>query len=415
MNLLRQTGIVLSTFLTLAFVSALPSLGQRQLVQVTGIPPLLLGAHAGADFDGDGDEDVFVTGLAPDGTLHSALYRFDQRRVVQLDPLSKPNVYADYTIVPFLKTSVWKGSVSWHDLNSSGRPDLVVSGMALIGFDSNNDGIYRPVTDIYRNNGDNLFTKMDGHGLPFVYNSKAAAADFNSDGIEDILLGGELADGNLVFGLYLGEEGFTYAAGPTSFEGLHVNSISVSDVDSDGDADFIVTGIDGDSLPRVALYLNNGQGVFTEKPTDLPDLYFAGTDFGDVNFDGHEDLLLNGGFMGPTFMRGDTGLYLNDGAGNFTRNDNSLTGLFGGGVSLQDLDGDTDADVFAWGLETLNTLGSEKIIVAENIDTYLLPIGSAPSIVSGGLAWFDYDGNGRKDVFLSGERAGAVSMFIYEF
>ena len=45
---------------------------------------------------------------------------------------------------------------------------------------------------------------MDGHGLPFVFNSKAASGDFNSDGIEDILLGGELANGNLMFGLFVG-------------------------------------------------------------------------------------------------------------------------------------------------------------------------------------------------------------------
>ncbi|HAY35480.1 MAG: VCBS repeat-containing protein [Rhodothermales bacterium] len=415
MNISRRTAVVLGTFLSLILGAALPSMAQRQFVLVTGIPPLTLGAHAGADFDGDGDEDVFVTGMGPDGVLHTALYRFDRRRVVQPDPLSEPIVYADYTVVPFLKTSVWKGSVNWHDLDRNGRPDIIVSGQALLGFDGNNVAIFGPVTDIYRNDGDAQFTKMDGHGLPFVFNSKAASGDFNSDGIEDILLGGELANGSLMFGLFVGEEGFTYSAGPTTFEGLNVSSISVSDIDADGDLDFIVTGTDKNSLPETSIYLNDGQGVFVEKSTNLPDLYFAGTDFGDINFDGFDDLLLNGGFISPKFMRGDTGLYINDGAGNFTRSNNVLTGLFGGGVSLQDLDGDTDSDVFAWGLETLDTVGSEKIIVAENIDTFLLPLGSAPSILLGGIAWFDYDGNGRKDVFLSGNRSGTVTMFIYEF
>jgi hypothetical protein len=71
--------------------------------------------------------------------------------------------------------------------------------------------------------------------------------------------------------------------------------------------------------------------------------------------------------------------------------------------------------VFSWGIESLNQIGSEQITVSENIDAYFLPIGSAPSILNGSVAWFDYDGNGRKDAFLAGDRDGVRSMFIYEF
>ena len=85
------------------------------------------------------------------------------------------------------------------------------------------------------------------------------------------------------------------------------------------------------------------------------------------------------------------------------------------GVSLESVDRDTDADILTWGIESLSQLGSEKIVVEENIDTFFLPIGIAASVLNGDVAWFDYDGNGRKDAFLSGDFAGDRAIFIYEF
>ena len=173
-TVLRKSAPGFALIVLLLVASATSASAQRQLVRVTGIPPLILGAQAGADFDGDGDEDVFITGKAPDGTLHSALYRFDQRRVVQLDPLAKPDVYADYTVVPFLKTSVWKGSVNWHDLNNSSRPDILVTRFGGISlFENINGSQFRDVTKESQ-------LEIDG------WCTAAAWADINRDGWLDL-------------------------------------------------------------------------------------------------------------------------------------------------------------------------------------------------------------------------------------
>jgi len=414
--MIQFTARSFKTLIVFAFLGLLcqSSWGQRQFVRVTGIPPLTNGAHAGADYDGDGDEDVFVTGRAADGTLHTVLYKFLRRRVVQTGPLSQPDVYADYQQVPFLKTSVMKGSVTWHDFNSDGRPDLVVTGQTISAFLPDNSEVLTPTSTVYINQGSDSFRIVANSGLPGVYNSKVVGGDFNGDGFQDLILGGQTTSGP-VFGVWLGDSAQRFTPGPTSFPGLKVTSISVSDIDADNDLDFIVSGMDTAGKAHMQLFANDGSANFTEMATELPNLFFGGTAFGDIDFDGDEDLLINGGHLDPVFMRGETSLFLNDGTGHFSRTQTNLVGLYGGGVSLIDLDRDTDADVFSWGVETLNELGSEKIIVGENIDTYFLPIGSARSVINGDVAWFDYDGNGRKDAFLSGLRAGDRAMFIYEF
>jgi len=250
--------------------------------------------------------------------------------------------------------------------------------------------------------------------LPAIYDSQVAAADFNNDGIVDIVMGGRSSNG-LVLGVWMGRGNQRYEPSSNAFEGLQVSSISVADVDRDGDADFMVSGINEKGQPRMQLYVNNGQGLFSPSTQNLPNLYFGATAFGDIDYDGDLDLLINGGQLGPAIMRGQTFLFQNNGSGGFTQVPTALPGLYGGGVSLKDLDRDGDADLFSWGIESLDRLGSEKVLVAENIDRYLLQIGSAQMVLNGAVAVFDYDGNGRKDVFLSGDLAGDRSMFIYEF
>ena len=416
LNLMQINAQFFRVLLGIALVCLLvdPSWAQRQFVFVTGIPPLRDGAHAGADFDGDGDEDVFVSGRAEDGTLHTVLYKFLRRRVVQLGPLAKPEVYADYQQVPFFKTSVMKGSVTWHDMNGDSRPDLVVTGLSISGYTSDNEEILAPTTSIYLNEGSEDFGIVPNHGLPGVYNSKVAAGDFNGDGFQDLVIGGQSATGP-VLNVWLGDRLQRFVSGPTSFSGVQPSSISAADIDRDNDLDFIVAGVDAVGNASIKLFVNDGNAQFTEAETSLPNLFFGGTAFGDVDFDGDPDLLINGGHLDPVFMRGETSLLINDGAGHFSKAQTNFKGLYGGGVSLIDLDRDTDADVFSWGIESLNQIGSEQITVSENIDAYFLPIGSAPSILNGSVALFDYDGNGRKDAFLAGDRDGVRSMFIYEF
>lgn len=395
----------------LAFLVVGTADAQRQVVGVIGMPPVRYGALAGGDYDGDGDEDVFLTGELLDGTVHSALYRFVERRETPV-PNASPLVDAIYERVNFPKRDVKNGSVVWRDLNGDGRLDILVTGLA-VEENTTSSTVVRPSTDIYINGGGTFFVNGSS-GLPGVYRSKADAADFNGDGIMDVVLGGQAASGP-VLGVWLGTGNGGFTPGPTSFEGLVMTSLDITDMDGDTDLDFIAGGFTASGRPTIRLFRNDGSGAFDLVDAGFPELYFGSAAFGDVDFDGDPDILVTGGVLAPNIMRGDTRLFRNNGTGGFAGSPTGLTGLFGGGSIFRDMDGDTDLDFITWGQDDLGDPEGQKLQVFENIDLSFLRISSLRGVQFGALAWFDSDGNGRLDVLLTGEQEGKLVIALYEY
>ncbi len=384
---------------------------QRQIVGVEGMPAVRFGALAGGDYDADGDEDVFLTGELRDGTIHSALYQFVERRVTPI-PMQSPRITAVYQEIQFPTRDVKNGSVVWTDMNADGMLDILVTGLSLEEVTTDSE-VFRPATDIYLNGNGTFFINTVA-GLPGVHNSKADAADFNGDGHMDVVLGGE-TDTGLVLGVWLGDGVMFFSPGPTTFEGLFLTSLDVDDVDSDGDQDFIVGGFTASRRPVVRLFRNNGDASFVEVDADLPELYFASATFGDIDFDGDPDILVSGGRLAPTLLRGSTSIFRNDGSGIFTETFSSLMGLFAGGSLFGDLDGDADLDFVTWGQQDLSDPESQKLLLYENIDLRFLEIANLRGVVFGALNWFDSDGNGRLDILLTGEQEGELVITLFEF
>lgn len=389
----------------------MPAFGQRQVAGVVGMPPVRFGALAAGDYDGDGDEDVFLTGELENGDIHSALYQFVERRVTPV-PNASPIVDAIYQRVQFPKRDVKGGSVIWRDLNGDGLLDILVTGLA-VEEETTTSTTFRPATDIYLNGGGTFFINGTS-GLPGVHRSRADAADFNGDGIMDVVLGGESETGP-VMGVWLGTGNGSFTPGPTSFDPLVLSSLDVSDMDLDGDLDFIVGGFTDDGRPTVRLFENDGSGAFTRLDPGFPDLYFASTAFGDIDFDGDADILVSGGQLAPTILRGETHVFRNMGGGNFDGFVSGLTGLFGGGAIFRDMDGDQDLDFVTWGQDDLSDPEGQKLQVFENIDLSFLQIANLRGMLFGALNWFDSDGNGRLDILITGEREGALFITLFEF
>jgi len=397
--------------LLFAALMTLPVLAQRQVAGVIGMPPVRFGALAGGDYDGDGDEDVFLTGELDDGTVHAALYEFIERRVTPI-PNASPRIDAIYQRVSFPKRDLKGGSVVWRDLNGDGRPDILVTGLAVEEA-TTTSVVYRPATDIYIN-GSGTFFVNGTSGLPGVHRSKADAADFDGDGIVDVVLGGE-SDNGPVLGVWLGAGSGQYVPGPTSFEGLITTSLDIADMDSDGDQDFIVAGFTAEGRPTVRLFRNDGSARFERMDVGFPELYFATAAFGDIDFDGDSDILVGGGRLAPTILRGETLVFRNDGTGQFTGSSTGLVGLFGGGAQFRDMDGDRDLDFVTWGQNDLSDPESQKLQVFENIDLSFLQIGNLRGMLYSAINWFDSDGNGRLDILITGEQEGELGITLYEF
>jgi len=126
----------------------------------------------------------------------------------------------------------------------------------------------------------------------------AVSADFNSDGLIDIFIGGAKFQ---AAALYFQQKDGSYKKIKTSI--FNVDSIhedvdaQVLDIDSDGDLDiYVVSGgsarLEGDSQYEDRIYLNNGEGKFKKLESLLPRTNGSTISVADFDGDGDDDLFL---------------------------------------------------------------------------------------------------------------------------
>ncbi len=321
-----------------------------------------------ADYDNDGDDDLFVTNYG-----ENVLYRNEGdgtfRDVTGRAGLSVP------------RNPTFSTSAAFLDYDRDGHLDLYVCVYVEFDFAANKrcsrDGIrsycgpdiYEGVADLlYRNNGDGTFSDVsmaagianpDGKGLGVV------AGDYDGDGWTDIFVANDLTpdflyrnngdgtftDRALLAGVAYGEDGVARAGMGTDF----------GDYDRNGAPDVYVTNF---SLEPNSLHRNNGNGTFTETTFGAgvgnPTLLFLGfgTAFGDFDHDGWLDIFAANGHVidnislfDPTITYAQTNqLFRNEGDGRFTDVSDRAGAPFQvervhRGAAFGDVDNDGDVDI----------------------------------------------------------------------
>ena len=324
-------------------------------------------AAAFGDVDGDGDADLVLAGVG-----QNRLYR----------NLGN-GVFADVTATTMAVDTAIEHAVALRDFDGDGDLDLATANMGPDRFYQNVGGV---------------FVDTMAQRLPWHEDNSLglAVGDVDGDGDLDLVYGNSLAtqcrlvcnDGQAHFA-------DTSHAHVPSNGGNGSRHAVVADIDGDGDADCLVADAGGKGWS----YRNDGGGTFTASP--LFDLQASGEAVrclavADVDGDGDRDLIA--GISGSTSMtQGWCRLYRNTGAGTF--HDVSavamppttpwLTGLVTGDF---DLDGD---------LDVVGSAQNERLYLENNGATFvdrtnqkLPPVNGPAATISAG----DLDGDGDLDL-----------------
>jgi len=247
-----------------------------------------------ADIDNDGDLDAFVV------TWYGVINYFYR------------NNGATFTYIPDAVTGsigTHSETAAWGDYDNDGFVDVYIT---------NSDTDKRNM--LYRNNGGNSFERITtGAWVTETDLSRCVNwVDYDNDGDSDLFVTNESNQANDLF-RNEGNGAFTkITTGPLVASLRGSMSASWGDVDNDGDFDVVVANAGYFQQQNNQLFINNN-GNFTEvtgEPLVTDGGCSYGTAFGDVDNDGDLDLAVANGYCNGSIVNF---LYLNDGAGNFTR------------------------------------------------------------------------------------------------
>lgn len=252
------------------------------------------------------------------------------------------------------------------------------------------------------------FTEITGQPFPGVLSSMVAFADVDGNGTQDVFIAGNTSSGSSAK-LYSNNGNGNYTEIPgNAFIGGGTGDAAFADVDNDGDKDLLVVGSFG-AAATTRLYLNNGSGVFTlVTGTPFPGVgNSSSVAFADVDNDGDQDVMISGEL--PSAVQVVTKLYANNGSGVFTEVTGTPFAQVGfSSLLFTDIDNDGDQDVFVAGsLGTGNTNLVTKLYQNNGAGVFTEVLGTpfpGVSSTNGGsfIAVADVDGNGTKDVVVSG-------------
>ena len=292
-------------------------------------------------------------------------------------------------------TGVEYSSTAYADVDGDGDLDLFVMGSlnSVLGISS---------TKLYLNNGNGEFIEDTANSFVQAERGPVAFADVDGDGDQDLLIFSYGPNWESETKLYLNDgNGIFTEVLNTPFDGSFEGSIEFADVDNDGDLDVLITG-DNDSGLHATLYINDGNGNFTVAAnTPFEPVNYSSSKFADLDGDGDLDLTL----IGYDGSNGLTKVYLNDGSGEFTE----LTGtglqgvFFFGFVEIDDFTGDGNMDIILGGTSAGTFEAVTKFYTSDG-NLNFTEVLNAPflDLRNSSVAISDVDSDGDLDIYLSG-------------
>ena len=274
---------------------------------------------------------------------------------------------------------------SWGDYDNDGNLDLFVCN-----YNANNG--------LYKNNGDETFTKITT-GAIVTNGGKSACADwgdYDNDGNLDLYVINRDQQNFLYHNN--GDETFTkITSGIIVTESKNSGAGAWGDYNGDGYLDMFVANA---GPAYNSLFRNNGDGTFIkveEEPFTTDFQSFDCVSWGDIDNDGDLDLFTAPGMLPNNF---DLYLYKNNGDGSFTKIPNlPQAGInSGGGCSMNDYDNDGDLDIFVIAYD-----GNNVILDNDGFGNFSQNTSCEIATVGGYCkdpSWADYNNNGQSDLYI---------------
>ncbi len=302
-----------------------------------------------ADFDNDGDPDVFFARYGP-----NLLYRNDGggRFVDITTPALAMGIYTFTTAAAF------------GDYDRDGNLDLYVGNYIAPG---SSPPVHTPSANfLFRGHGDGTFTDVTDPVLAGAGTALATTwSDFDGDGDADILLGndfGSTVEPNQIYrndGARAGGWNFTECGAAMGANiAIYCMGIAIGDCDRDGDFDYYFTNLGRNVMLRndgptfVDITTQTGTEVTYDPSTSPPLLATSwGCGFVDFDHDGWLDLYVSNGFVpaSPPLVNGtntrNTLFHHNGPALTFSEVPLQLDDGIGRGAAFGDYDNDGDVDV----------------------------------------------------------------------
>ena len=225
-------------------------------------------------------------------------------------------------------------SIALADLDGDLDLDLIM-GVAISQFTS--------ACEIHLNNGSGQFTFLESFGTEDT--RAIAVADLNGDTFPDIFEANRGEEDRV----WLNNGSGSFTDSGQLLTSMQSFAVALADVEMDGDLDALVA-IDGSPNQ---LWLNDGAGNFSASSQVFTTASSLACAFADVDQDGHQDIVIgNDGAVNSDQLE----IWINDGSGSFTRNANTSPAYRTVGMSLGDIDGDGDLDLY------LANFGDDKIL-----------------------------------------------------
>ncbi len=319
--------------------------------------------------------------------------------------------------------SLFTQAVAVGDLNGDTHPDLVAA---------NSNGGNR----VYFNNGLGIFSDSN-QSLGTDNSQSIALADLDGDGDLDIVDANYGQKGNRV---YFNDGVGNFSDSGQSLGADDSHNVIIGDIDNNGSPDIAVLNLDGSgikfyindgsaqfiesaqsidliSATEIAfstinaddlvdlviarrdepslIYLNNGDGSFSNSGQDFSVQNSVAIAMGDVDGDGDLDILFGNG-SNQVNANSENRLYLNDGSGDFIDSGQVIGTFFTRSVALHDVDEDGDLDLVETTAYTVRVYHNDGSGIFNDTLQFLDESGS---VISTALA--DVDGDGDQDLVMA--------------